>query len=75
MKTTVKQGERAEDIVPREVLAQSIVKISEAATALRKSGLNRKAVIVLVAHSSGVPQREIKAVLDSLETLKQDYCV
>lgn len=59
--------------VADSVLAQSIVDISKAMAKLATSGLNRKAIVLLVAHSSLCSQREVKAVLDSLESLQRDY--
>ena len=59
--------------VEKEVLAQAIVRISECFIALRKNGLKKEAVIVLVARSSAQSMNTVKRVLDSLETLRQDY--
>lgn len=59
--------------VAQEVLAQAIVDISAAAKKLCKSGLNKKAIVVLVAHSSGRPQYVVGLVLDALEQLAKDY--
>lgn len=59
--------------VERDVLATSIVKIADAAKRLTASGLNRRAVVVLVSHSSGLSARDVNAVLDSLETLTAQY--
>jgi hypothetical protein len=60
--------------VPKPMLASAIVKISETMTALSKSGLTRRAIIVLVKDASGEPKTTIERVLSSLENLKRDYC-
>ncbi len=70
-KITVKQDD--EKPVSREVLAKAIVDMSEAATRLTSSGLNRKAVIILLSESSGVNRTDIKHVLDCMESLQTTY--
>lgn len=69
----VKQDE--EKPVSREVLADAIVKLADAAAALQKgSGLNRRAIVVLLHDASGVGKLEIRAVLDAMEDLKKNFC-
>jgi len=68
---TVKQDER--EPVAKEVLAQAIVRISESLTTLRKSGLNRPAIVALVKDDTGIPKSTIATVLDSLEHLRRNY--
>lgn len=58
----------------KEVLAESIVKIGEAMDALKKSGLNEKAIIVLLNHKTKVSQSDIRAVLDGMRQLRKWYC-
>lgn len=62
-----------EQPVEKKVLAQAIVDISKAFVQLSKSGLNRKAIVVLVKNSSGAPQYQVENVLNALENLKRDY--
>lgn len=59
--------------VEHDVLATAIVSMSKAAQRLTDSGLNRKAIVVLVSHDSKLPARDVVAVLDSLETLTARY--
>jgi hypothetical protein len=66
----VEQGEKPVD---RKVLAEAIVNISRAFLALRSTGLNRKAIVLLVSHSAKVRQMDVEAVLDSLENLRREY--
>ena len=63
------------DQVPAQVIAQSIVKIAEGWDKINRSGLNMKAVLLLISHSSGVSQRDVKAVIYALNSLKADYLV
>ena len=57
-----------------ENLASTISKISDGFDALLKSGLNEKAVIILLQDATRVRRRDIKAVLDALPRLKEMYC-
>lgn len=60
--------------VAREVLAASILRMSEAVTRLYKSGLNKKAVIALIANDTGLGKGTIESVLDSAQYLHKTYC-
>lgn len=59
---------------PRELLAAAIIKISEAADALRKSGLNEDAITVLLHAKTLVPKRDIKLIFDGLRRMRGWYC-
>ena len=63
-----------EEPIPKEVLAEAIVKISAAAVALRESGLNRRGIIILLQAKTHLSRETIVSVLDGLEDLKKDYC-
>lgn len=70
-KVVVKQ--EPEKPVEVEVLARAIVEIGNAAKRLAASALNRKAVIVLLAHETKLPQGTIKSVLDGIADLESTY--
>ena len=57
-----------------KILAVTIERVSEAMGRLIKSGLNRRAIVVLVRDTSGVGISEIERVLDALEGLAKRYC-
>lgn len=57
-----------------ETLAAAIIQISDAVSALLESGLNRKAIEVLLHDSTKIPKRDIKLILDTLPKLKKMYC-
>ena len=57
-----------------EILASAITSIGKAADKLLASGLNTKAVIVLLHYETKVPQRDIKTILDGLKRLESWYC-
>jgi DNA polymerase III delta prime subunit len=54
-------------------LADSVRKIEKAMKDINESGLNRKAIVVLLAESTGVSRRDINAVLNGLEQLGAEY--
>lgn len=70
-KVTVKLSEI--DPEPVEVLAASILSISQAMTVIRQSRLNRKALVALIQHNSKLPMRTIEIVLNNLQDLERDW--
>ena len=58
-----------------ETVAEAIVKLSEGFAALTKTGLNRRAIILLLQDITGVPKRQIDAVLAAIPQLKTQYLV
>lgn len=56
-----------------ETIAQEICKLSRQVTALLTGRLNRDAVIILLAHSTGLPQRTIMHVLSAIEGMEKKY--
>lgn len=64
------------EIVPpsEETLAQAIVATSQAVEKLTKSGLNRKAILILLSSSSGIGKRDCEYVLNHLQLLRKNYC-
>lgn len=57
-----------------EILADSIVRISNALEQLSKSGLNHKAIVILIQASTKLSRRDIEAVLDAQKRLAGWYC-
>jgi hypothetical protein len=57
-----------------EVLAMAITDISDGMKRLLASGLNRKAIEVLLFDATHVPKRQITKVIDALGDMKRDYC-
>ncbi len=64
---------QGEEKVPKEILVDAIVKISEGFQRLKRSGLNRRAIVVLVKDASGVGMGDVNSVLDAMEKLKDWY--
>jgi len=59
--------------ITKEVLASAIVKIGEAATALRRSGINRRGIVALLQDKTKLGKNTIETVLAGLEDLRHDY--
>ena len=67
-KVSVKETE-----APTEIIADSIVSISEGIRKLRSGRLNDRSIVILIHHVCGIGQREIRSVLDAMETLESNY--
>lgn len=81
-KTKVRQSEEPAKEIPTEVLASSIVAIAEGVRKLRAGRLNDKALLLLIQHAapnvgprnySPLSIKEIRAVLDGIESLETTY--
>jgi len=80
--TRVKIEQEDIAIVEKSVLAQNILEISKAVQKLQRGGLNLKAIEVLVWSNCGIPSGhtskpgigEVRAVIQSIRTLEQEYC-
>lgn len=55
------------------ILAQAIVDISAAMNKLTRSGLNKKAIIVLLQDQTGLGKGSIECVLNGLDGLAKAY--
>lgn len=56
-----------------EALAEAIERLDEVANILYGSRLRRKAILVLLAHYTKLPQRDIDIVLNGLANIKREY--
>lgn len=70
----IKVVQNVEKPVPKEVLAEAIVRIGGAFDALRKSGLNEEAIVILLHAKTQVGKPDIRAVLNGLRQLRGWYC-
>lgn len=59
--------------VTKEMLSTAICKLSDSANELLASGINEKAILVLLADSSKMSKKSIKKVLDAMAQLRADY--
>lgn len=69
--TDIKKGDKTER---RPLLAADIEAATAALKKILASGLNRKAIILLVSQDSGVGRTEVGRILTSLENLHRTYC-
>ena len=58
----------------KEILAEAVVRISKALTALKEGGLNDEAIIVLVKDQTKLSKRAIRDVFWALRRLRGWYC-
>lgn len=54
-------------------IANNIKALAESVETLLKGPVNRKALLILLAHSAKLTQSQVAAVLDALIDLKKDY--
>lgn len=57
-----------------EILAEAIVRIGEGFDRLNKSGVNKKAIVVLICDATKLPKKTVTTVLDALPRLRGWYC-
>lgn len=62
---------KAREVV--EEIATTIAKLSRAVSAVLDGRLKRKSLIILLAHSAGLPQRTVEEVLIALENLETNH--
>lgn len=73
MKTKVVVRRNDVDPEPIEIIAANIQKIADGVDRINSSKLNRRAIVLLVSHASGVSGTNVGAVLDSLNNLRATY--
>lgn len=56
-----------------EKIAGNIAMLAKAVNSLMNGPLKRKALIILLAQSSGESQRSVEAILKALETMEADW--
>jgi len=56
-----------------EVLASGIQQIAESVERLRSGRLKEKALLVLISHASGQSQATVRAVLDGMQSIRQQF--
>ncbi len=71
MATAKKQKPKPEDF---QRIAESIGRLADSAKAMRASGLSRDAAVVLLKHVTGIPMKDISAVLSAAEDLRR-WCL
>ncbi len=54
-------------------IAENISSLAKSVKSLLNGPFNRKALLILLAHSSGQSQGTVKSVLEALETMESDW--
>lgn len=65
--------QEGEEPIAAEILAQAIVSIDKGIKAINRSGLKRKAIVLLISRSASVTQRDTENVLDAMDGLRKEY--
>lgn len=76
MKTSSKTPESPEAKQNREMvesIASNLQNLCRAVQSLIKGPLKKRALVILLASSSGVPQNKVEEVLKALENLESDW--
>lgn len=73
MKPKIKVVQKSPEHPVLEIVAQDIKAISNLGRQINTSRLNQKAVIILLAHMTQLPQNTIRMVLDALPQLERQY--
>ncbi len=58
---------------PAATIADGIRRIADTMVELNASGLKRSALVVLLKSKTGLPGRDIMAVLENLDTIAEDW--
>lgn len=58
----------------REILAEAIVRLGDAVKQLDNSGLNRRAIVLLLQDATKLSKRDIETVLNAIPRLRGWYC-
>lgn len=71
-----KQPETEEEKKSREMIEEiacNIAKLSRQVSALLTGRLKKKSLVILLAHSSSLPQYQVERVLDAIANLERDH--
>lgn len=73
MKKKTVEVVQSESPVSTKVMAQAIVDIGKAMKTLSTSRLKEDTIVLLVSHKTRLPQYQVAAVFDSLQSLEKDW--
>ncbi len=76
MRKTINRAETPEEKQKREMtetIAKNLNSLADAVKGLMNGPLKKKTILILLAHSTGLPQRDIDSVLTALQTLPKDF--
>ena len=55
------------------IIAENIETVAKAGEIFKQTRLKDKAILILLKHSTGLAERDIKLVLDAIPLLERDY--
>jgi hypothetical protein len=73
VKTKIVKPVEPEKEIPTEILAESILELSEGIKKVRAGRLNDRALFILLRDATGVGINEIESIVDALENLDRRY--
>lgn len=56
-----------------ETIAKNLTELASSVKALIAGPLKKKTLLILLAHTTGLPQRDIDKVLEAVQTLPKDF--
>lgn len=56
-----------------EAIAKNLNALADSVKNLVNGPLKKKTILILLAHTTGLPQRDIDSVLSALQTLPKDF--
>lgn len=56
-----------------ETIAKNLTELAGSVKALVNGPLKKSTILILLAHTTKLPQRDIQAVLEALQTLPKDF--
>ncbi len=66
-----KEQQKAQEVV--NSIAENLIKLNKAISVILSGKLKRKSLILLLAHSSGLPQYQVNRVLEAITNLEKDH--
>jgi len=72
-KNTIETEEQKKARENIEIIAKNISDLSKSVQIVLGGKLKRKAIVLLLAHSSGLPQYQVDNMLTALENLEKDW--
>lgn len=73
MKNTTETIEQKQNREMNEAIAKNLNNLANSVKALVNGPLKKKTILILLAHTTGLAQRDIDSVLSALQTLPKDF--
>lgn len=73
MTKIIETPEQKQQRVMTETIAKNLSSLADNVKALVNGPLKKKTLLILLAHTTGLSQRDIDSVLSALQTLPKDF--